>query len=225
MVEVTDQTRYDTLPRGLRAGVMNLGIFGGSFDPIHNGHLRLAECCLQQAKLDEIWFTPAAQQPHKPAGPKAEETHRCGMIQQAILNHSAFRLSRLEVARGGVSFTVDTLRAIQADHPHDQLHFLMGADALRDFPNWHKPGEICQLARPIVAHRAGESASNLRLLKELLDQAGCVTEATQIDMPEVAISSSLIRNRIRAGDSIEGLAPEPVIAYIERHQLYRRPCS
>jgi len=76
-----------------------------------------------------------------------------------------------------------------------------------------------------VAHRAGESASNLRLLNELLDKAGCVTGATQIDMPEVAISSSLIRNQIRAGDSIEGLTPEPVIAYIERHQLYRRPFS
>ena len=199
---------------------MKLGIFGGSFDPIHNGHLTLAECCLQQAKLDEIWFTPAAQQPHKPAGPKAEETHRCGMIQQAILNYSAFRLSRLEVARGGVSFTVDTLRAIQADHPDDQLHFLMGADALRDFPNWHEPVEICRLARPIVAHRAGESASNLRPLNDLLDQAGCVAGAIHINMPEIAISSSLIRNRVRAGDSIQGLTPEPVVGYIGQHQLY-----
>jgi len=220
-----DQTRYDTLPSGLGAGVMKLGIFGGSFDPIHYGHLTLAECCLQQAELDEIWFTPAAQQPHKPAGSEAKETHRCEMIQQAILNHSAFRLSRLEIARGGVSFTIDTLRAIQSDHPHDSLHFLMGADALRDFPNWHEPVEICHIARPVVAHRAGESASNLRLLNELLDQASCVVGALHIDMPEVAISSSLIRDRVRAGDSIEGLTPEPVVAYIGRHQLYRRQCS
>src|SRR5262245_62009417 len=119
-----------------------LGIFGGSFDPVHNGHLLLAECCREQCRLDEVWFLPAAAPPHKLGHVLAPAKARIEMLELAISGHEAFRVSPLEIERGGVSYTVETLRAIALQEPQAALFLLMGADSLRDLPTWREPEEI-----------------------------------------------------------------------------------
>ena len=125
---------------------MRLGIYGGSFDPIHYGHLLLAECCREQAALDRVLFVPAFQSPHKLGAEPASAAARCEMVQLAIGGHAAFGLSTIEVDRGGVSYTIDTVTALGEQFPEGELFLLMGADTLHDFPNWRSPDEISERA-------------------------------------------------------------------------------
>lgn len=202
---------------------MRLGIFGGSFDPVHNGHLELARSCQDQAGLDEVWFTPAARQPLKTEGPFAAAEDRCRMLQLATAGQPSWKLYRLEIDRGGTSYTVDTLARVRADHPDAELYFLMGADALRDLPQWHEPQEICRLATPLVARRAGREAPDFASLLPLIGQSR-VEEIRQasVEMPEVPVSSTEIRRRVAAGDSgIADLTPPSVADYIASRELYR----
>ncbi len=115
---------------------MRLGIFGGSFDPSHNGHLRLAECCAEQAGLDAVWFVPAGVSPFKPHGPVASCADRLAMLRLAVEGLAGREISTLEIDRGGISYTADTLRQIHAARPDARLFFLMGADSLHDLPEW-----------------------------------------------------------------------------------------
>src|SRR5688500_10152925 len=112
---------------------MRIGVFGGSFDPVHLGHLRLADCCWREARLDRVEFVPAARQPHKPRGPVAPGADRVAMLELALEDRPEFGASAIEVQRGGVSYTIDTLRALSAAQPEAELFFLMGADSLADF--------------------------------------------------------------------------------------------
>lgn len=189
---------------------MRLGLFGGSFDPVHNGHLELARCARDQAQLDEVWFIPAAMQPLKPHGPRASAKHRLAMLELALAAEPRFSVSTLELDRGGVSYTVDTLREIHAQFPDAKLFFLMGADALHDLPNWREPAEILRLATPLVVRRPGEQP---------LDDPVLPAHAI-IEMPALAISSSEIRRRVAAGESIADLVPAEVADYILRFALY-----
>jgi nicotinate-nucleotide adenylyltransferase len=173
---------------------MRLGIFGGTFDPVHYGHLLLAEYCREACRLDQVWFVPAAVAPHKREPQPTSAERRADMLKLAIAGHEAFHVSRLEVDRGGISYTVDTLAAIHADptlagpHAADQtgagplganhvgtgqvgtgllpveLFLLMGSDSLTDLPNWREPDRICQLATPVVVRRAGQSEPNFDCL-------------------------------------------------------------
>ena len=205
---------------------MRLGVFGGSFDPVHNGHLTLAEVTLAQAALDEVWLMPTAQQPFKPAGPRAEASDRCAMIELAIAGRDGLRLRRDEVDRGGTSYTVDTLRALREQLPDAEMFILLGADAVRDLPNWLEPREVCRLATPLVVHRAGESEPNLDSLQDLLTpRAWRELCDCQVEMPPVPISSSQIRARLAAGQSIAGLTPDAVCHYIRERHLYLRDRS
>jgi nicotinate-nucleotide adenylyltransferase len=205
-----------------------LGIFGGSFDPVHFGHLELARACHEQAKLDEVWFMPTAIQPLKQGGPQASDDHRVEMLQLAIDNLESepgrprpqrnFRVCTLEIDRGGYSYTVDTLRQIHEELPEARLFFLMGADALRDVPNWKEPAEIFRLARPLVVARAGEPAPDLSAIASL-----CTAEnpPQHVAMRPINISSSEIRRRVAAGETLEGLLPQSVAEYIGARGLYR----
>src|SRR5262249_19540805 len=121
---------------------MRLGIFGGSFDPVHNAHLALARACQRDAALDEIWFTPTAIQPLKHCGPLATDAQRVEMLRLAIQDDAQWRVCTLEIERGGRSYTVDTLQQIQRELPDAQLFFPIGADALSEVPRWKKPREI-----------------------------------------------------------------------------------
>ncbi len=201
---------------------MLLGIFGGSFDPVHLGHLRLAECCQQQAGLDQVWFVPTAIQPLKQQGPTASDAQRCEMLRLAIAERKDWHISRLEIDRGGVSYTLDTLRTIQADHPDATLFFLMGADSLQDLPHWHKPEEICRLAIPLVVRRAGAEQPDFEILRPIISDARLeIIRNSQVEMPGVAISSSQIRSRVfEQGDDWQAMVPPAVAQYIKQHGLY-----
>lgn len=201
---------------------MKLGIFGGSFDPVHNGHLRLAECAREQLALDQVWFLPAASQPLKPQGPVATEADRLAMLELAVAEQKRFQVSSIEYKRGGVSYTVDTLREIRQLHPDADLYFLMGADSLADFAQWKSPGEILKLATLAVVHRPDAVELDYSILEqftteEKIDQC----RAAQIEMPPLAVSSSEIRGMITTGEkSWEESVPVAVAEYIKEHRIY-----
>ncbi len=200
---------------------MRLGIFGGSFDPVHRGHLLLADCCATQARLDEVWFVPAAHQPLKPAGPVASNEHRVAMLRLACTEREDFCVSTLEIDRGGVSYTVDTLQAIAEQRPEGDLFLLMGADSLADLPRWHRPETICQLATPLVVHRAEAPAPDFQVLRELVDDERLETISQQlVEMPPTPISSSQIRRQIASGEQWQEAVPPKVADYIAEQQLY-----
>ena len=188
---------------------MRIGLFGGSFDPVHNGHLTLAACCAEQGGLDAVWFVPAALQPFKLHGPVASDADRVAMLRLAILDMPDREVSTLEIDRGGVSYTVDTLRQLSAELPEAELFFLMGADTLRDLPGWREPDEVLRMATPMVVQRPGEA------------EVATDVPHLRIEMPPRDISSSDIRRRLTLGESIAGLVPPAVAAYIDEHKLYR----
>ncbi len=200
---------------------MRLGLFGGSFDPVHYGHLLLAECCRQECRLDEVHILPAALPPHKQERDLTAAEHRVAMLQLAIAGHAAFSVSRFEIDRGGVSYTVDSLRHYHSEHPAGEFFLLLGADMLLDLPHWHEAPQVCQLAIPVVAGRPGFDIPDFSCLGQIasLEQIE-VFKQHQVDMPPVGISSSEIRRRVAGGLSIRYWTPRAVEKYIEEHGLY-----
>jgi len=200
---------------------MRIGIFGGSFDPVHLGHLRLADCCWRQSRLDRVEFVPAAQQPLKPHGPVASEADRVAMLRLALADRPEFGVSTIEVDRGGVSYTVDTLREIRARQPEATLFFLMGADSLADFPQWRDPEAICRLATPLVVRRVGAAEPDFSALRPLVPAARLEEiRAAQVEMPATPISSSQIRRLIDEGGDWQSLVPPEVAEYIAERRPY-----
>ena len=197
---------------------MRIGIFGGSFDPIHFGHLILAETCREAANLDAVWFVPTWVSPHKQSAPPASPQNRCEMIQLAISGHSGFSLETIEVDRQAVSFTVDTIEALGQRHTGHQFFLLMGADSLVDFPKWKQPDRILQWASLLVVQRHYEPAPNLEAIRTLTNTDG--REDAVVPMPAIEISSSEIRDRIRTQRSIRYRTPRAVEKYIQTHGLY-----
>lgn len=195
---------------------MRLGVFGGSFDPVHNGHLALARACQQQAALDEVWFMPTAIQPLKQQGPHATDAQRIEMLRLAIQSEPTWRVSTLEVDRGGMSYTVDTLRQLDEELPHAMLFFLMGADAVNDAPQWREPQTIFSLATPLVVHRAGQREPDLRNLRTLAANR----PPRLVEMPAMNVSSTEIRRRAASGESLDDLVPLSVAAYIVAKKVY-----
>lgn len=201
---------------------MRFGIFGGSFDPIHLGHLTLADCCLEQAGLDELWFVPAAGQPLKPRGPRAAGAHRVAMIRGAVEGRDKYRVSTREIDRGGISYTAETLEGIQEEHPQAELFFPMGADSLVDLPRWYRAADVCRLATPLIVHRAGAAEPDFEPLSAVVSRDRLdVIRQSQIEMPVTPISSTKIRQLIVEGGGWEELVPPQVAEYIRRHDLYR----
>ncbi len=197
---------------------MRLGIFGGSFDPVHNAHLAIARACQQQAGLDEIWFTPTAIQPLKRQGPRASDRHRLEMLRLAIANEPTWRACSMEIDRGGFSYTIDTLRQIYEELPAAELFFLIGADAIQDVAKWKEPREIFRLATPLVVHRANSEKQKNGPLNQLCT---ATTQPQWIEMPAMDVSSSEIRRRIAADEAIDDLVPPVVARFIFEHSLYK----
>ena len=201
---------------------MRIGILGGTFDPIHYGHLLLAECCREQARLDEVWFLPTPQSPHKLHQQSAAAEQRVEMLELAIAGHAAFKVSRYEVDRGGVNYTVETLAHFAAEDPTRELFFLMGADALFDLPNWRQPAEICKLAVPLVVRRSGQAEPDFSVLAGLVSAERLqLIAASQVEMPCVELSATDIRRRVAARLSIRYRTPRAVEKYIETQGLWR----
>jgi nicotinate-nucleotide adenylyltransferase len=199
-----------------------LGIYGGSFDPVHFGHLLVAECCREQCRLDEVWFVPAAISPHKQHTVAAEAHHRVEMLTLAVGGHESFRVSTIEVDRGGVSYTVDTLEQIHTEDPDRELFLILGADSLADLPTWREPRRICELALPVVVRRAYSPEPDFSVLGEfMLPDRIAAAQAAQVSMPAIGISSTELRERVAAGKSIRYRTPRAVEKYIETQGLYR----
>jgi nicotinate-nucleotide adenylyltransferase len=173
--------------------------------------------------LDEIWFVPAATAPHKQDREVTPAKLRLEMLQLAIGGTLGFFASTLELDRGGVSYTIDTLVEIQRQHADAQLYLLMGADSLCDLPTWREPGRVCALAIPVVVRRAGSPVPDLDVLRPFMT-AERLAEAnrSQVAMPIIDLSSSELRQRVAEGRSIRFRTPRAVEKFIETQGLYRR---
>jgi nicotinate-nucleotide adenylyltransferase len=201
---------------------MRLGIFGGSFDPVHYGHLLLAECCREACALDEVWLLPAATPPHKQHRAQALAKARLEMLELALAGNEHLRASALEIERGGVSYTVNTLAAIAAERPEARLFLLLGADSLADLATWREPERICQLALPVVVRRAGSSEPDLDVLAPFVSPERLAEIcALQVEMPLIGLSSTDLRSRAAAGQSLRFRTPRAVEKYIETQGLYK----
>jgi nicotinate-nucleotide adenylyltransferase len=200
---------------------MRLGLYGGSFDPVHYGHLLLAECARETLALDEVWLMPAAVPPHKKGRELAPAKHRLAMLELALGGHQQIKCSRLEIDRGGVSYTVDTLAAIREQQPGAELFFLMGADSLNDLPTWREPGRICELATVAVVRRGGAAEPDFGVLSPLVSSERLAAiRAAQLQMPLIDLSSTDLRQRAANGQSLRYRTPRGVEKYIETHGLY-----
>ena len=200
---------------------MRLGLFGGSFNPVHVGHLLLAECCREQCRLDQVRFVPAAVPPHKQGLELAPSKARIEMLELAVGGHPSFAVSRFEADRGGVNYTVDTLAHFREQDPDGELFFLMGADMLDDLPNWRNAARVCELAVPVAVRRPGSRALDFQHLAEIAAPERVeLIRSSQVEMPRMEISSTDIRRRVAAGLSIRYRTPRAVEKYIETHDLY-----
>ncbi len=198
-----------------------IGIFGGSFDPVHFGHLLLAESAREQCNLDEVWLIPAAVPPHKQARILAPDRARVEMLQLAIAGDKSMVVSTIETDRGGVSYTVDTLTHVHDGAPEAELFLLIGADTLHDLPNWREPEQVCQLAVPAVVRRAGSPEPDYSVLTKIVDSDRLeLFRGHQVEMPLIDFHSTAIRQRVHEGRSIRYLTPRAVEKYIETNRLY-----
>jgi nicotinate-nucleotide adenylyltransferase len=201
---------------------MRLGLFGGTFDPVHYAHLLLAECCREQCRLDRVVFVPSAVPPHKRGQELTPGATRIEMLQLAVAGHEQFALSDFEVDRGGVNYTVDTLRHFCTDEPQAELFFLVGADMLNDLPTWREADRVCELATIVAVRRAGLAEPDFSCLMGLVSPERIdLFRKLQVEMPGMGLSGTEIRRRVRAGLSIRYMTPRAVEKYIEAHALYR----
>jgi nicotinate-nucleotide adenylyltransferase len=191
-----------------------LGVFGGTFDPPHLGHLALAEWAREQLGLSRVLFVPAGQPPHKRGRRVTPARHRLAMTRLAVRGHPAFAVSAIEARRRGPSFTVETLRALRRRFPRAELWLLVGADSLNELHTWRAPQEIVALSRLAVAARPGARRAPASAGRR-------PPRAVRLENPGIAVSSSALRSRSAAGASLRYLVPDAVAAYIRRHRLYR----
>lgn len=189
-----------------------LGIFGGTFDPIHIGHLIVAEEARARLDLDHVLFVPARVSPLKPEGTFFSPAERLRMVKLAIEDNPHFSVSRIDLGREGPSYTVDTLRTIRQELCDEaQLFFIMGADALKTLNSWYRPEDIIRMTRLIAISRPGAQVD----LKALEENVPGVSEATDIvDTLQIGISSTDLRSRLKQGLPIKYQVPAPVEAFI-----------
>jgi nicotinate-nucleotide adenylyltransferase len=211
-----------------------VGVLGGSFNPIHYGHLLLADEVLETVGLDRLLFVPAASPPHKPAAQLAPAADRCEMVRLAVAGHPRFAVSDLELRRSGPSYTVDTLTELAAGG--DELFYVVGSETFLDLLTWREPRRVAQLARLVVIPRAGsafdvESAAAQKVLRDIGVEGGFVHVGAPADVrpqgvlivhaASLPLSASEIRRRVRQGRSLAFRLPPAAVAYIESHGLYR----
>ena len=205
-----------------RLKAKRVGIIGGSFDPLHTGHLVIAQDALEKLELSEIVFVPAYIPPHKRHMQQADAAHRYGMLQLATEADFRFSVSDIEIQRGGISYTIDTVRHLQEERPDDDWMLIVGSDTLVDLHNWYKIDELLGLCEVASFLRPGESSL------EEIGRKVALPEASReklmgniIDAHLMEISSTEIRMRVAEGLSIRYLVPAEVEMYIFEHGLYR----
>lgn len=191
---------------------MRIGIFGGTFDPPHNGHLALARAARAELGLDEVLFLPAAQNPLKASGPRGSTTDRLTMLGLLVAGEDNMGVLDLEVRKGGASYAVDTMADLQMAQPADYW-FLMGADALRNLNEWKNPAKLLRLCRLGVTVRP--PVGNVTVPEAFRDRIDLVR------MPPIDVSSTEIRRRLERGQTIVPYVPQAILAYIEEKGLYQ----
>jgi nicotinate-nucleotide adenylyltransferase len=195
---------------------MRIGVFGGTFDPVHNGHVLPVEAAAMKFQLRRVSYVPARLSPHKHDAP-TDPRHRVAMLALAIQGRPDWTIDLEELDRPAPSYTVDTLAAIQARHPADELWLLMGTDLLAGFARWKAPEEILKLARIAAFHREPHVGDRL----EVPRVAGLADRLSVFDAGSVRISATEIRNDLAAGKGLGGRVPGPVAEYITKHGLYK----
>ncbi|QDT44326.1 Nicotinate-nucleotide adenylyltransferase [Gimesia alba] len=198
---------------------MRIGIFGGTFDPVHYAHLLLAEQSREQANLDEVWLIPAGSPPHKESTGISSGKQRREMLDFAIAGNPAFVIKDLELHREGPSYTVETLRQLKETHPDDEFFLIVGADSVRDLHTWREPEAILELAKLIGVNRPNISLPDLT---ELTQKFGddVIAKILWVTIPGIDISSTDIRKRVRENKSVRYMTPRAVEVYIHNNRLY-----
>ena len=201
---------------------MRLGIFGGTFDPVHFGHLALAEECLAVAGLDEVWLVPAASPPHKGGKKLSRFDQRKEMLELAIAGNEKFKVEPMEADRPGPSFTSDTLEEIQKRKPNDELFLIIGGDSALEFSTWKDPAKIASLATIIVRIRPGVNMpTEQEFISQLGKELGVLPKVIFVaGPPYLDVSSSLLKERVSNNKSVRYLLPRAVEVYIQQKKLY-----
>jgi nicotinate-nucleotide adenylyltransferase len=201
---------------------MRLGVFGGTFDPVHLGHLILAEQCREQARLDRVLFIPAPRPPHKLEHERTRFEQRVEMLTLAVSGHPAFQIDELERDRSGPSYTFQTLEELSQKHPGAELCLILGGDSLAELHLWYRPERIVELATILAVPRPGSPAVDAAALRDNLRlPPGTPLNAQVIDSPLIDIASRDIRSRLAQGRSVRYMVPRAVEAYVADKGLYR----
>lgn len=200
---------------------MRIGIYGGTFDPIHFGHLVLAEQSREQGHLDQVWFIPAYHPPNKLTNPITRFDQRVEMIQLAIAGNPFFQVNQLEQEREGPSYTVDTLRTLHQLHPENEYWYLLGSDTLADLPNWYQPDQLLALTGLLVLARPGTDIIKPEQLRHRIVGLGKTPIRIQvIESPLLEISSRDLRHRSSQKRTLRYFLPRAVEVYIQEKILY-----
>ena len=198
---------------------MKVGVLGGTFDPIHSGHLKIAEEVMAVLRLAKVIFVPAGQPWLKADSPITPVKHRVEMVRLAIAGRAAFELSLVDIERPGPSFTIDTVEDLRKRLGDEaELYFIVGRDSLAQMPQWKDAGRLVKMCRLVVVPRPGWEMPDLEKLEELIP--GISQSLISLDKPEIDISATDVRRRAAEGLSLRGLVPEAVADYIKRHKLY-----
>ena len=198
---------------------MNIGVLGGTFDPIHNGHIIVAEEVKARLNLAEVLFVPAGQPWLKQGTSVSPAEHRVEMVRLAISERPYFKLTTIEVDRSGPTYTVDTIAGLKTGlGAEDELFFILGWDSLAQLPRWKEPSRLIKMCRLVAVTRPGYQLPDLKLLEVIIP--GLSSRLILLDRPEIDISAVEIRKRVAQGLSIRHLVPGPVDEYIKEHKLY-----
>jgi len=204
----------------MKLAQQRIGVLGGTFDPIHLAHLRLAEDAAEQLGLLRVLFVPAPNPWRKAGRAISAVEHRLAMVRLAIADNDRFDLSTIELEQDGPTYTARTLESLHATLPGEsELYFIMGADALADLPHWHAPDEIVRLARLAVTRRPRHRVPDVDALAQRV--SGLHDALSEVRMAPLSISSTELRRLAAAGRSLRYLVPDSVAAYIKEHGLYR----
>ena len=201
---------------------MRIGIFGGTFDPVHTGHLILAEQCRAQAGLDEVWFLPSYHPPHKYDKGVTRFEQRCDMLELATAGHPAFRIERLEKELPPPSYTAETLAELHRRFPANELFLLMGSDSLPDLPAWYEPRRVVAQAGLIVVPRPGVMLWTAQRLATALGIRADDVNLRFVACPMIDIASRELRRAVADGMSVRYMVPRAVEEYVRERKLYMR---
>lgn len=200
-----------------------IGLLGGTFNPVHTGHLILAERAREELRLDRMGLLPSGIPPHKSGPGLAPSEHRLAMVNLAVEGNPGLASVDLEIRRAGTTYTVDTLRELHADDPARTIVFLIGADSVPELPSWREYEQVLELAEIVTLRRPGFEDDDIfeRIASKIRPDLIAELRERRLDTPEIDISSTEIRRRVAQGKSIRYLVPEPVREYIDREGLYR----